>query len=79
MLVAQSLLSLLQVRRVSEWFSAVTGGTMCFAIVPSHKLSGHKLTQIMLVKRFFFQVKCQQCRVVIAIFLQTKLILCHGK
>lgn len=53
--MAQSLLSLLQVRQVSEWFSAVTGGTVCFAIVPSHKLSGHKLTQIMLVKRFFFR------------------------
>lgn len=50
-----SLLSLLQVRQVSEWLSAVTGGTVCFAIVPSHKLSGHKLTQIMLVKRFFFR------------------------
>lgn len=53
-LVAQSPLSLLQVSLVSEWFSAVSGGTMCFAIGPSHKLSGHKLTQIVFVKRFFF-------------------------
>lgn len=41
-------------RLVSEWFSAVSGGTVCFAIFPFYRLRKHELGRLLFLLRGLF-------------------------